>query len=95
MAAYITPDMADASLLVPIPRLLNRTQYQIDEYDLPFVGHDVWHGYEVSFLNKIGMPVNLRLEDGISVLQSIHRRVEIVKAIPELFQHAQVRIARS
>lgn len=62
MAAYVTPDVADASLLVPIPRLLNRTQYDIDEYDLPFVGYDVWHGYEVSFLNKIGMPVNCVLK---------------------------------
>lgn len=55
---YITPDSIDASLLVGIPRSLNRTQYDIDETDLPFVGYDVWNCYEVSALTNNGYPVS-------------------------------------
>ena len=43
VAPYITPDKADPGLLVPVPRVLNRTEYQIDEDDLPFVGYDAWN----------------------------------------------------
>jgi len=53
---YVTPDSRDASLLVPIPRHLNRTAYGITDAD--FVGHDVWNCYEVSFLADNGYPVN-------------------------------------
>lgn len=53
---YVTPDSRDASLLVPIPRHLNRTSYGITDHD--FVGHDVWNCYEVSFLAENGYPVN-------------------------------------
>lgn len=55
---YVTPDHADASLLVAIPRKLNRDQYDIDESSLPFVGYDSWNCYEVSFLLDNGFPVN-------------------------------------
>ena len=37
---YVTPDTVDASLLVSVPRVLNRTAYNIDEHKLPFVGTD-------------------------------------------------------
>ena len=47
---YITPDDIDSSLLVGIPRHLNRTQYEIDDDNLPFVGTDSWNGYEFSCL---------------------------------------------
>ena len=44
---YITPDDVDASLLVGVPRYLNRTVYGIEEGDLPFVG---MHGMDMSSL---------------------------------------------
>ena len=54
---YITPDRIDASLLVGIPRHLNRTQYNIEEDNLPFEGTDSWNGYEFSCLLDNGFPV--------------------------------------
>lgn len=53
---YITPDSVDSSLLVPIPRYLNRTQYDLTGDE--FYGFDTWHCYEVSFLTENGYPVN-------------------------------------
>lgn len=55
---YVTPDEVDPTLLVPVPRHLNRTQYGIDDNDLPFVGFDTWNAYEVSFLLNNGYPVS-------------------------------------
>lgn len=55
---YVTPDKADKSLLVAVPRVLNRTDYNIDEDNLPFVGFDAWNCYEVSFLLNNGFPVS-------------------------------------
>lgn len=55
---YVTPDFIDASLLVPIPRHLNRTQYNIDDNDLPFVGVDTWNSYEFSCLLDNGFPIS-------------------------------------
>ena len=55
---YITPDSVDASLLVPIPRKLNRDQYNIEEDNLPFIGYDTWNCYEFSFLLDSGYPVS-------------------------------------
>lgn len=55
---YVTPDKVDPTLLVPVPRVLNREIYNIDEDDLPFVGVDVWNCYEVSFLLDNGFPVS-------------------------------------
>lgn len=47
----------DPSLLYPVPRSLNRQQIGLDdETELPFYGEDVWHGYELSWLNKKGKP---------------------------------------
>ena len=54
---YITPDFIDRSFLVGIPRVLNRTAYNIDESDLPFVGFDTWNCYEFSTLTDNGFPV--------------------------------------
>tara|TARA_R110000824_G_scaffold275648_2_gene464310 strand:+ start:117 stop:1022 length:906 start_codon:yes stop_codon:yes gene_type:complete len=50
-------DLYDASLLVKVPRNLNREVYNIDEDKLPFVGYDVWNAYEVSALTTKGRPV--------------------------------------
>ena len=51
------PQHYDASVLVAIPRQWNRDYLNISEHDLPFVGTDVWHAYELSFLTKRGLPV--------------------------------------
>ena len=55
---YVTPDEVDASLLVAVPRYLNRTAYGIEEEKLPFVGADAWNSYEFSTLLKNGFPVS-------------------------------------
>jgi 7-cyano-7-deazaguanine reductase len=55
---YVTPDEVDPSLLVAVPRYLNRTAYDIKEEELPFVGIDAWNSYEFSTLLKNGFPVS-------------------------------------
>lgn len=55
---YITPDSVDSSLLVGVPRILNRTAYEINENDLPFEGSDTWNCYEFSTLANNGFPVS-------------------------------------
>ena len=54
---YVTPDFIDDSLLVPVPRHLNRTAYDIDDKNLPFEGVDVWNSYEFSSMTNNGFPV--------------------------------------
>ena len=44
-------------MLVVEPRQSNRTYLDIDKDSLPFVGYDVWNGYEVSALTNNGKPV--------------------------------------
>jgi 7-cyano-7-deazaguanine reductase len=51
------PQHYDPSVLVAVPRILNREQYRISNDALPFSGVDVWHCYEFSFLTKKGTPV--------------------------------------
>ncbi|WP_125563522.1 NADPH-dependent 7-cyano-7-deazaguanine reductase QueF [Pseudoalteromonas rubra] len=46
----------EPSLLHPIARKLNRDQIAVDEQALPFFGEDIWHGYELSWLNTKGKP---------------------------------------
>ncbi|NBX49120.1 NADPH-dependent 7-cyano-7-deazaguanine reductase QueF [bacterium] len=55
---YVTPDSVDPSLLVGVPRVLNRTAYEIDEENLPFEGRDMWNCYEFSTLTDNGFPVS-------------------------------------
>lgn len=55
---YVTPDDVDPSLLVAVPRVLNRTAYDISEDNLPFVGMDAWNAYEFSTLTKNGFPIS-------------------------------------
>lgn len=50
-------DLYDKSLLVKVPRYMNREAYDINADDLPFVGVDVWNCYEVSAITKKGRPV--------------------------------------
>ncbi len=55
------PSHYDAGLLFPIPRTLGRAEIGIDtgidSPTLPFVGHDRWHAYELSWLDARGKPV--------------------------------------
>jgi 7-cyano-7-deazaguanine reductase len=53
---YVTPTEIDKSLLVAVPRKLNRVQYNIDDNNLSFVGVDVWNAYEFSALTDNGFP---------------------------------------
>ena len=46
-----------AELLQGVPRSLNRDDLALESNNLPFVGEDVWYGYELSWLNKKGKPV--------------------------------------
>jgi len=55
---YITPDQVDPTLLVAIPRQLNRDHYNINQ-DTLMVGYDTWNAYEVSFLLDNGYPINV------------------------------------
>ena len=50
------PRHYDAALLYPIPRALGRSPIGLDEAALPFVGHDRWHAYELSWLDALGKP---------------------------------------
>lgn len=45
------------NLLQAVPRSLNRNDLSLSSDELPFVGEDVWYGYELSWLNKQGKPV--------------------------------------
>ncbi|PCI54430.1 MAG: NADPH-dependent 7-cyano-7-deazaguanine reductase QueF [Gammaproteobacteria bacterium] len=45
------------NLLQAVPRSLNRDDLSLKSNDLPFVGEDVWYGYELSWLNNKGKPV--------------------------------------
>lgn len=47
----------EPSLLVAIPRIENRRQYNIDNKNLPFIGYDVWQAYEFSCMTENGLPV--------------------------------------
>ena len=50
------PDRYDPTLLFPIPRATARAALGIDESALPFIGHDGWNAYELSWLDALGKP---------------------------------------
>ena len=50
------PQQYDRALLYPIPRALGREAIGLNEQTLPFVGWDLWRGYELSWLNAKGLP---------------------------------------
>lgn len=52
------PQHYDPSVLVAVPRVLNRQLYDIDNDNLFFTGFDVWHAFEFSFLLKSGLPIS-------------------------------------
>jgi 7-cyano-7-deazaguanine reductase len=51
------PQHYDPSVLVAVPRILNRERYGIVNEALPFIGVDVWHCYEFSFLSEKRVPI--------------------------------------
>ena len=53
-AAY--PEQFDAGLLYPIPRTLGRESLGLAGGELPFIGIDRWHAYELSWLDARGKP---------------------------------------
>lgn len=50
------PDRYDPTLLYPIARELGRAPLGLTGNRLPFIGWDLWRGYELSWLNGRGMP---------------------------------------
>ena len=67
-------DQYDPSLLVAIPRSLNRSTHQIDySKDSKYVyGLDVWNAYEVSALTERGLPVTGMLKIICSAYSEYH-----------------------
>lgn len=53
----IYPDSYAPEQLFPVARSLNRLQLNIAEHALPFHGFDLWHAWELSWLNAKGKPV--------------------------------------
>ncbi|GHB04735.1 NADPH-dependent 7-cyano-7-deazaguanine reductase QueF [Modicisalibacter luteus] len=51
------PEQYDPALLFPIARTANRAPLGIDDADLPFVGEDEWHAFEMSWLDSRGKPI--------------------------------------
>ncbi|WP_255434074.1 NADPH-dependent 7-cyano-7-deazaguanine reductase QueF [Carboxylicivirga sp. M1479] len=51
------PQSYAPEMLVAVPRYLNREKYHLSNDQLPFIGFDSWHAYELSFLTKKGLPV--------------------------------------
>ena len=54
IASYNAPEKIDSSLLVAIPRSLNRESHGIDQNS--FIGFDTWNCYELSTINAKGKP---------------------------------------
>jgi 7-cyano-7-deazaguanine reductase len=50
------PDRYDPALLYPIARVLGRQAIGVSAGVLPFVGWDLWRGYELSWLTPKGVP---------------------------------------
>ncbi|WP_025738790.1 NADPH-dependent 7-cyano-7-deazaguanine reductase QueF [Salinivibrio socompensis] len=50
------PTEYDPSQLRAVPRQLNRQAISLDQASLPFTGYDTWTLYELSWLNKNGLP---------------------------------------
>lgn len=48
----------DSSLLARQERKINREKYNINNDDLPFMGYDIWHSYEGTFILENGQPLS-------------------------------------
>ena len=53
-----TPERYAPELLDPIPRAQARQELGLDPGQLPFYGEDIWHGWELSWLEAGGRPRN-------------------------------------
>lgn len=51
----VYPERYNPDILMAIPRSDNRRLLGLDT-ELPFVGEDIWNAYELSWLNKKGLP---------------------------------------
>lgn len=51
------PTRYDPELLFAIPRAHGRAGLRLPGGDLPFIGHDRWHAYELAWLDGRGKPV--------------------------------------
>ncbi|MDB4335141.1 NADPH-dependent 7-cyano-7-deazaguanine reductase QueF [bacterium] len=51
------PKCYTPEILVAVPRQLNREEYNIKADNLPFIGFDIWHAYEMGFLTNKRLPV--------------------------------------
>ena len=56
------PQRYDPSLLYPISRSLGRDAIGLNKDTLPFIGWDLWRGYELSWLTDKGLPVTAILK---------------------------------
>ena len=83
-------DTYDPSLLVEIPRYLNREAYGIDDNDLPFVGGDVWNAYEVSAITTKGLPVVGMLKIWYPADSKLHVESKSIKLYLNSFNMTQL-----
>ena len=83
-------DSYDPSLLVPIPRQLNREAYGIKESNLPFVGADTWNAYEVSAITKKGLPVSGMLKIVCDAGSKYHIESKSIKLYLNSFNMTQM-----
>jgi len=83
-------DTYDPSLLVEIPRYLNREAYVIDDNNLPFVGGDVWNAYEVSAITTKGLPVVGMLKIWYPADSKLHVESKSIKLYLNSFNMTQL-----
>lgn len=83
-------DTYDPSLLVEIPRYLNREAYGIDDNNLPFVGGDVWNAYEVSAITTKGLPVVGMLKIWYPANSKLHVESKSIKLYLNSFNMTQL-----
>jgi 7-cyano-7-deazaguanine reductase len=83
-------DTYDPSLLVEIPRYLNREAYGIKEDNLPFVGGDVWNAYEVSAITTKGLPVVGMLKIWYPADSKLHVESKSIKLYLNSFNMTQL-----
>lgn len=88
------PRSYDPSVLVAVPRKLNRGHLGITENNLPFSGVDVWHIYEFSFLTKKGLPVAGILKLVYSAMNEFLVESKSLKLYMNSFNMEQLGLAR-
>ena len=69
----------DPSLLVKIPRSLNREQFNFDKDYVPMYGFDIWNGYEVTALTENGLPITGVMKISIPSNSEYHPESKSIK----------------